>query len=51
LTVRERLPEDVELAWMKQLTHETGRRVLFSLVQCSNDPEQWRRRKWLDGSE
>ena len=37
------LPEKDELAWMKQLTHETGRRVLFSMVQNSNDPQQWRR--------
>jgi N-acyl-D-amino-acid deacylase len=37
------LPEEVELSWMKQLTNETGRRVLFSMVQNSHDPQQWRR--------
>ncbi|MFT4615151.1 MAG: N-acyl-D-amino-acid deacylase [Bacteroidia bacterium] len=37
------LPEEDELGWMKQLGRETGRRVLFSMVQSAGDPEQWRR--------
>tara|TARA_R110001599_G_scaffold353826_1_gene599254 strand:- start:26269 stop:26943 length:675 start_codon:yes stop_codon:yes gene_type:complete len=37
------VPEDKELAWMKQLSRETGRRVLFSVVQSADDPERWRR--------
>lgn len=36
-------PEDYELGWMKQLSQETGRRVLYSVVQSSGDPDQWRR--------
>jgi N-acyl-D-amino-acid deacylase len=36
-------PEDYELGWMKQLSRETGRRVLYSVVQSSGDPDQWRR--------
>lgn len=37
------VPEDKELGWMKQLTRETGRRVLFSVVQSGDDPDRWRR--------
>jgi N-acyl-D-aspartate/D-glutamate deacylase len=37
------LPEELELGWMKQLGRETGRRVLYSMVQSSGDPDQWRR--------
>jgi len=37
------VPEDAELGWMKQLGRETGARVLYSVVQSSGDPDQWRR--------
>lgn len=37
------LPEDYELGWMKQLGRETGKRVLYSVVQSSGDPDQWQR--------
>jgi N-acyl-D-amino-acid deacylase len=37
------LPEDAELGWMKQLSRETGKRVLYSMVQSAGDPDQWRR--------
>jgi N-acyl-D-aspartate/D-glutamate deacylase len=37
------LPEDAELGWMKQLGRETGKRVLYSMVQSAGDPDQWRR--------
>lgn len=37
------LPEEYELAWMKQLGRETGKRVLYSVVQSAGDPDQWRR--------
>jgi N-acyl-D-amino-acid deacylase len=37
------VPEEEELGWMKQLGRETGRRVLFSVVQSAPDPDQWRR--------
>jgi N-acyl-D-aspartate/D-glutamate deacylase len=37
------LPEDAELGWMKQLGRETGKRILYSMVQSSGDPDQWRR--------
>ncbi len=37
------LPEDTELGWMKQLSRETGKRVLYSMVQSGGDPDQWRR--------
>jgi N-acyl-D-aspartate/D-glutamate deacylase len=36
-------PEEYELGWMKQLSRETGRRVLYSVVQSAGDPDQWRR--------
>ncbi|MFT5560322.1 MAG: N-acyl-D-aspartate/D-glutamate deacylase [Candidatus Azotimanducaceae bacterium] len=36
-------PEDYELGWMKQLSLETGCRILYSVVQSSGDPDQWRR--------
>lgn len=37
------LPEDYEIGWMKQLGRETGKRVLYSVVQSAGDPDQWRR--------
>lgn len=37
------LPEEYELGWMKQVGRETGRCILFSVVQSSGDPDQWRR--------
>jgi N-acyl-D-amino-acid deacylase len=37
------VPEEQELAWMKQLGRETGKRVLYSIAQSSGDPKQWRR--------
>ncbi len=37
------LPEEYELGWMKQLSRETGKRVLYSVVQSAGDPDQWRR--------
>lgn len=37
------LPEDHELRWMKQIGRETGKRVLYSVVQSAGDPDQWRR--------
>ncbi len=37
------LPEEAELGWMKQLGKETGRPVLYSMVQSAGDPDQWRR--------
>lgn len=37
------LPEEYEIGWMKQLGHETGKRVLYSVVQSAGDPDQWRR--------
>jgi N-acyl-D-amino-acid deacylase len=37
------LPEDAELGWMKQLGRETGKRILYSMVQSGGDPDQWRR--------
>lgn len=37
------LPEDYELGWMKQLGRETGKRILYSVVQSGGDPDQWRR--------
>ncbi len=36
-------PEDDELEWMRHITQKTGRRVMFSVVQSSGNPEQWRR--------
>lgn len=36
-------PEPEELAWMKTLTRETGKPVLFSVVQSADDPDRWRR--------
>ena len=36
-------PEAEELGWMKQLSRETGKRVLYSVVQSKGDPDQWRR--------
>ncbi len=37
------VPEEAELGWMKQLGRETGRPVLYSMVQSDGDPDQWRR--------
>lgn len=37
------LPEEYELGWMKQLSRETQKRVLYSVVQSAGDPDQWRR--------
>lgn len=37
------IPEEQELAWMKQLGRETNTRVLFSVAQSGGDPDQWRR--------
>ena len=37
------VPEETELAWMKKLSRETGKRVLYSIVQSGGDPDQWRR--------
>ena len=37
------IPEEYELGWMKQLSRETGRRVLYSVVQSAGDPDQFRR--------
>lgn len=36
-------PEAYELGWMKQLSEETNKRVLYSVVQSSGDTDQWRR--------
>jgi N-acyl-D-aspartate/D-glutamate deacylase len=36
-------PEDYEFGWMKQLSRETGKRVLYSVVQSGHDTDQWRR--------
>ena len=36
-------PEAYELGWMKQLSAETNKRVLYSVVQSSGDTDQWRR--------
>jgi N-acyl-D-aspartate/D-glutamate deacylase len=36
------LPEDVELAWMKRLSRETGRSVSFACLQNGIVPDQWR---------
>jgi N-acyl-D-amino-acid deacylase len=36
-------PEDAELEWMQHITDTTGRRVMFSVVQSSGNPDQWRR--------
>ncbi|MFT5692682.1 MAG: N-acyl-D-amino-acid deacylase [Oceanicoccus sp.] len=37
------IPEEKEFSWMKQLSRETGKRVLYSVVQSAGDPDQWRR--------
>jgi len=37
------MPEDPELAWMEQLSRETGRPVTFACLQNDIDPAQWRR--------
>jgi N-acyl-D-aspartate/D-glutamate deacylase len=37
------MPEDPELAWMEQLSRETGRPVTFACLQNDADPGQWRR--------
>lgn len=37
------VPEEYELGWMKQLGRETGKCVLYSVVQSSGDQDQWRR--------
>ncbi len=37
------VPETEELAWMTQLSLETGKPVLYSVVQSAGDPDQWRR--------
>ena len=37
------VPEDAELAWMRRLSRETGKRVLYSIAQSAGDPDQWRR--------
>ena len=37
------IPEEAEFSWMKQLSRETGKRVLYSVVQSAGDPDQWRR--------
>jgi N-acyl-D-amino-acid deacylase len=37
------MPEDPELAWMEQLSRETGRPVTFACLQNDVDPQQWRR--------
>ena len=37
------MPEDPELAWMEQLSRETGRPVTFACLQNDSDPDQWRR--------
>jgi N-acyl-D-amino-acid deacylase len=37
------IPEEEELGWMKQLSRETGKPVLYSVVQSAGDPDQWRR--------
>ena len=37
------MPEEPEIAWMKRITHDTGRRVAFSLLQNTLEPDQWRR--------
>jgi N-acyl-D-aspartate/D-glutamate deacylase len=42
-------PEERELAWMEQLSVETGRPVTFALIQHDADPAQWRR--MLDATE
>ncbi len=42
-------PEEDELEWMRRIARETGRRVMFSVVQSSGNPEQWRR--MLDACE
>jgi len=36
-------PEEFEFGWMKQLARETGKRVLYSVVQSGHDTDQWRR--------
>ncbi len=36
-------PEGKELAWMSQLSKETGRPVTFACLQNPIEPEQWRR--------
>ncbi|HXJ37254.1 MAG TPA: amidohydrolase family protein [Candidatus Eisenbacteria bacterium] len=43
------MPEDPELAWMEQLSRETGRPVTFACLQNDLDPSQWRR--LLDAAE
>ena len=37
------MPEDSELAWMKQLSRETGQRVSFACLQNPVDSKQWQR--------
>jgi N-acyl-D-aspartate/D-glutamate deacylase len=36
-------PEEEELAWMRQIGHETGRPVTFACLQNNEDPTQWQR--------
>jgi N-acyl-D-amino-acid deacylase len=36
------LPADTELAWMKELSRETGQRVSFACLQNDIVPDQWR---------
>jgi N-acyl-D-amino-acid deacylase len=43
------MPEAPELAWMEQLSRETGRPVTFACLQNDLDREQWRR--LLDAAE
>jgi N-acyl-D-amino-acid deacylase len=37
------MPEDPELAWMEQLSAETGCAVTFACLQNDIDPQQWQR--------
>ncbi|MCW5891106.1 MAG: amidohydrolase family protein [bacterium] len=37
------MPEDPELAWMEQLSTETGCAVTFACLQNDIDPQQWQR--------
>ncbi len=37
------VPEEQELAWMREVRRETGRPVSFACLQNDLDPDQWRR--------